>query len=157
MRTASPMSAAARAARAGRPRVEKAALSGLLGDDVLEGRPREYREDRVVQHEEEEESPAVRRDRGTNATDDERDRQGEDEEREQELSRASGGGHRCQQRSDHADPDVGEQDADNRGGVERREEERKRRKRDDLCCQQEGKRRERLRKPDRTAIAGGQD
>ena len=74
-------------ARPGRPRREDA-LTCLLGDDVLEGRPREYREDSVVEGEEEEEAHRIGRYGGSHAADDERDREREHEERKQDLAGA---------------------------------------------------------------------
>ena len=57
------------------------------------------------------------------------------------------------QRAHRADPDVREQDAGERGHVERCEEEHERGKRDDLRGEEERERRERLPEPDRAAVA----
>src|SRR5437899_5282426 len=75
--SATPMSTVVTTARPGRLRIGDQTLRELrsLGDDVFEGRPREYREDRVVQREEEQEATLVGRDRRPDAADDERDRQ----------------------------------------------------------------------------------
>src|ERR671922_209245 len=81
------MSPVARVARAGSEREgERMFRVRLLGHDVLEGRPREYREDRVVQTEEEEVAGRLVGDRRSPPADDERNREREKEKREQDLS-----------------------------------------------------------------------
>src|SRR5262245_35624303 len=110
-----PTSPAASAASAGRR---------LFDDDVLKGRPREYREDPVVQGQEEQVVRALRRHARADAADHERDRQRQEQERQDQLARAARRRHRREQRADGADANVGERDARERGRVERLEEER---------------------------------
>src|SRR5215471_13488606 len=89
--TARPMSPAASAARKVRERKGARTFSAqLLGHDVLEGCPREYREDRVVEREKEQISARFRSDRRADAAHDERHREGEEQERQEHLSRAGG-------------------------------------------------------------------
>src|SRR5262245_32345928 len=127
--SARPMANAASQARPGRLRSDDG-LRWLLRDDVLEGRPREYSEDRVVQREEEQEPPSLGRHCGTHAADHEWNRQWEDQEGEQHFARATGDRHRGHERTDCADPDVGEKKAEERRRVERLEEHHERRDRD---------------------------
>src|SRR5688572_3493421 len=134
--SASPMAAAAIHASPWRLRSEERVRS-LLRDDVLEGRPREYSEDRVVQDEKQQEALAVGRDRSTDTTHDQRDRQREEEKRKEQFSRASGGRHRRQERPDGTDPDVGEQHTGDRGGIEGLEEQDECRQRDGLRGEEE--------------------
>src|SRR5688572_15457335 len=82
---ASPTSPAAAAARTGTGLLE--AL--LFGDDVLKGRPAQYREEPVVQPEEGEEAAGLLRDPRSDTADDERDREREEEDRQDELARAA--------------------------------------------------------------------
>src|SRR5687767_13632359 len=91
--SASPIAAAAIHASPGRLRNEEM-LRSLLRDDVLEGRPREYSEDCVVQDEEEQEAAAVRGHGGTHTAHDERNREREHEERQEQLARSPGCCHR---------------------------------------------------------------
>src|SRR5688572_11479638 len=129
--SASPMAAAAIQASPCRLRSEERVRS-LLRDDVLEGRPREYREDRVVQDEEQEEALAVRRHGRPHAADDKRDREWEHEKREEQLARATRSRHRGEKRPDGADSDVCEQNARDGRRIERLEEEDECGKRDRL-------------------------
>src|SRR5262245_40414517 len=121
--TASPMSAAAMPASVGRLRRRAVTTRSRLGDDVLERRPRQYNEDRVVQREKREVALADRRKRRAVAGDDERDREREEEQRQEELARAAGRGQRRHERSDGTDSDVGEEHAGDSRCVERLEEE----------------------------------
>src|SRR5713101_5195325 len=86
--SARPISAAVTVARPGRLRIAGHAFNAApsLGDDVLEGRPREYREDRVVEREEQQVAVRFRGDRRAHSAHDKRDRQREQEERQQELA-----------------------------------------------------------------------
>src|SRR5262245_37971541 len=140
---ASPMANAASEAMPGRLRSDET-LRWLLRDDVLEGRPREYSEHRVVQGEKQKETPALRGHGSADSPDDERDREGEHEQRQEHLSRPAGDGHGRHERADGTDPDVGEQNAQESSGAERLKEEHERGNRDDLRRDQERKRRERL-------------
>src|SRR6476619_5101480 len=150
--SARPMAKAASPARLGRLRSDEA-LRWLLRDYVLEGRPREYREDRVVQQQEEQEALTVLGYCCADAPHDQRDGEGKDEERQENFSGSSSRGHRGHERADRADADVGEEDGCERGRVERLEEEDERRQRHCLGREQERERRERLPEPDRTAVA----
>src|SRR5919106_3939875 len=158
-RIARPMSPAVSAARLGRRRIAEGPLRRLqsLGDDILEGRPREYSEDPVVQRQEQQVALAVRRDRGADPTDHEGDRQREEEQRQQQLARASSDSHRGQERADRADAEIGEDDAREGRTVERREEQHERRKGDGLGGNEEGKGGERLPEPDRAPVAGSEN
>src|SRR5262245_64081890 len=73
-----------------------------LRDDVLERRPRKYREDRVVEAQEGEVGPGVGRDARPDTADHERDREWQKEQREQHLAAPRGCGHRRDQRADGA-------------------------------------------------------
>src|SRR6185503_12006781 len=110
---ASPMANAASQASPGRLRSDDG-LRWLLRDDVLEGRPREYSEDAVVQEQEQEEPLRLRRDRSSDAADDQRNRERQHEERQEHFTRPSGYRHRRHERTDGADPYVGKQDAGDR-------------------------------------------
>src|SRR5687768_265972 len=99
---------------------ESAASSGtetrkplLFGDDVLKGRPAQYREDRVVQPEKQEVPTGVGRDAGADAADDERNRQRQEEEGQDQLACPARSRHRGEQRADGADADVREQHTEN--------------------------------------------
>src|SRR6476659_4981919 len=96
---ASPTSAAESAASAGTETRETL----LFGDDVLKGRPAQYREDRVVQTEKEEVAAGIGRDARSDAADDERNREREEEQRQDQLARSAGRRHRREQRADGAD------------------------------------------------------
>src|SRR3990170_1170374 len=149
---ARPISPAASAARPGRLRNVEGP-SGLLRDDVLEGRPREYREHSVVQEQEEEVALALGRDRSTDPANDQRNRKREDEQWQEKLPRASCGGHRGHERADCADADVGEEDAGQGRRVEWSEEEDEGRQRDSLRRNEEGERCQSLPEPDRASVA----
>src|SRR5262245_36749289 len=154
--SARPMANAASQARPGRLRSDDA-VRGLLRYDVLEGRPREYSEDGVVQDQEQEKPLAVRRYCSADAADDKRDRERKDEKRKEELASPPCCGHRGHQRADGTDPDIREENAGERGPVERLEAEHERRKRHRLCREQEYERRECLPEPDCAPVAGGED
>src|SRR4026209_2343053 len=89
---AKPMANAAIQASPGRLRSEDG-LRWLLRDDVLERRPREYSEARVVQEQEQDEPLRLRRDGSAHATDDQRNGERQHEQRQQHLSRTAGGRH----------------------------------------------------------------
>src|SRR5262245_57896101 len=151
--TARPMSAAAMPASVGRLRRRAVTTLSRLGDDVLERRPRQYNEDRVVQREKREVALAVRRDRRPDPADHERDREREEEQRQEELARAPRRGERRHERADRADPDVGEKHAGNGRGVKRLEEEDERGQRHGLRREQKCQRGKRLPEPDRASVA----
>src|SRR4029453_14009369 len=149
---ATPTSPAANAASAGTETRETL----LFGDDVLKGRPAQYREDGVVQPGDEQVGARVGRDARADAADDERDRERQEEERQDQLARAARRGHRRQQRPDRADADVREQDAENPLRLQRREEDRERGQGDDLDQPEEDEDRGRLAEPDRAPVGGGE-
>src|SRR5688500_11525122 len=145
---ATPTSAAESAASIGTETRETL----LFGDDVLKGRPAQYREDGVVQPEKEEIAAGVGRHARTDAANDERDRERQEEQRQDQLARSARRSHRRQQRPDRADADVGEQDAEHPLGLQRREEKRERRQRDELDQRQEDEDGRRLAEPDRAPV-----
>src|SRR5918995_4999219 len=145
---AAPTSAAESAASAGTETRETL----LFGDDVLKGRPAQYREDRVVEPEKRQVAAGVGRDARADAADDERDRERQEEQRQDELARAARGRHRGEQGADGADADVREQDAEHGAGVERREEDRERRQGDELDRREEDEHGGGLAEPDRAPV-----
>src|SRR4026207_1833371 len=103
---AAPISPADRSAKPGSPRIGEGSVRSSLGDDVLERRPREYREDSVVQGEEQEEAATLGRGRTAHATHEGGDRQRQEQRGEEKLPGAPRRGHRRHERPDGADPDV---------------------------------------------------
>src|SRR4051812_41834886 len=127
-----------------------------LGYDVLERRPREQREDRVVEHEEAEVAAAGTGARA-DAADDDGDRERQEEERQDQLSRPPGDGHRAGQRSDRADADVRERDRGDGAAVDAREEGGERRQGHELGEHEKRADGDALRDPDRAPVARGED
>src|SRR5437763_15611598 len=102
------MSANAAAASAG---------NRLFRDHVLKGSPAQDRKNEVVQGEKSEVATGSRSDARADATDDDRNRERQEEERQKELARPARDRHRGHEAPDQADPDVRESDPGDRGAV----------------------------------------
>ena len=96
-----------------------------LGDDVLERRPGEQREDGVVEHEEPEVPGAGARTRPDTA-DDHGNRERQEEERQQQLAGTAGDGHRADEGPDGGDADVRQRHRGDRARADAREEDAER-------------------------------
>src|SRR5688500_9590126 len=149
----SASSGAQRSARAmpapSRTRAARARAGAVLfGDDVLKGGPRQYREKGVVQREKCEVAARVLGDRRPDPADDDREREGQEEEWQEQLAGPACGRDGREQRADGADTQVREGDGGDGRRVEALVEEPERRHGDDLDEQEKRQRGQELADPD---------
>src|SRR5215208_1542780 len=126
--------------------------STLFRDHVFKGGPADCRKEAVVQPEKREVAAGVVDNARTDAADDERDRERQEQDGQEQLPCACRGRHRGDERADGAEADVREQNAGDRRGVEAGEEDPEGRECDRLGEDEERKRRDRLADPDRAAV-----
>src|SRR5438094_1833475 len=126
--------------------------AALLGDDVLERGPADEREQRVIEPEEGEVAARSADDGGTDAADQDRDGERQEEQRQEQVPRAGDDRHRSDEGADGADADVREHDGRDRRAVDPVEEEREDGQRENLGEREKRERRKRLRDPDRAAV-----
>src|SRR5207244_8477745 len=131
-RTSEPTASAGRGMRRRRATAWIVAAAGLLGDDILERRPADHGEEKVVEREEAEVAPGRGRDARADCSDDDRHGERQEEKRQEQIPRASDDGHRAEERPDAADPEVGKEHGRHRRAADRVEEERVQRQRHDL-------------------------
>src|SRR2546429_5500508 len=87
------------------------ATTWLFRNHVLKRSPGENRKNPVVEGEKAEVAAGIVDDARADAADDDGNREGQEEQRQQQLARAADRRHRGEQRSDGCDPEIGENDA----------------------------------------------
>src|SRR5947208_7091126 len=121
--------------------------AALLGDDVLERRPADEREERVVEPEEREIAAGSIDDGGADAADQDRDRERQEQQRQEQLTGARHDRHRAEEGADGADSEVGQHDGRDGRAVDSVIEEREDRQGERFCEREKGECRDRLRAP----------
>src|SRR6185437_9503083 len=129
----------------------------LFRNDVLKGSPANDRKERVVKGEEPHVARRVVGHARPHASDDDRNRERQEEERQQKLPCAAGRRHGREERPDCRDADVREDDPGHHRAVNAAEEEAEGGESDELGKREEGEYRKGLAEPDRTAIARCED
>src|SRR5262249_39340892 len=136
----------------------RAASTGtwLFRDHVLKGGPRDDRKHGVVESEKAQVPTRMCRHARSDTADDDRYGERQEQEGQEKLTRPSGDGHGGENGADRADAQIGEEDASDGRSVDPGEEEREGRQRDKLGDDEETEHGDRLREPDRAAIAGSE-